>query len=343
VKKLQIIIIGVMFLLSASVANAFQATVNRLDLLTPSDTTQNITQTGYYRITVRGADGGNNTRAGGGSGATVAATFLLQASDVLTLVTGIAGGIAATYAGAGGGGGGGGSAVILTRSGVSTLLIVAGAGGGANSLTGGGGGISAQGIAGGGRTDSAAGGGGGFNANGETGALSTGGGAGTLSGGGAGGGSYGVGGYGFGGGGGGSGVGGGGGGGGYGGGNARAGGTSFVNASGTNITRTEGTTGAANNQNGSVSIAATTAASVSISGRVLINTNRGLANAVVYLTDAEGKTHAARTNSFGYYRFQDVQAGQTVTVTVISKRYQFAPQVLNLNEEMHGVNFLAEQ
>lgn len=87
----------------------------------------------------------------------------------------------------------------------------------------------------------------------------------------------------------------------------------------------------------------TTAASVSVSGRVLTNSRRGLSNAVVYLTDSEGDTRTARTNSFGYYRFQDVQAGQSVTVTVASKRYQFAPQVLNINEEMSGVNFLAEQ
>ena len=336
-----------MCLLNASVANAFQATVSRLELLTPSDTTQNITQTGYYRITVRGAEGGNsyNGRASGGSGATVAATFLLQAGDVLKVVTGIAGSNGATgYGVSAAGGGGGGSAVILTRNGVSTLLIVAGAGGGASSLTNGRAGISAQGIAGGGKTESSAGGGGGFNANGAEGALSTGGRAGTLSGGGVGGCCAGVGGYGFGGGGGGSGVGSGGGGGGYGGGDAGGtGGTSFVDASGINTTRTDGTMGAGKNQNGSVSIAATTAALMSISGRVLIRANRGLMNAVVYLTDAEGNTYAARTNSFGYYHFQDIQAGQTVTLVVVSKRYQFSSQILNLNEEFSGVNFLAEQ
>jgi hypothetical protein len=87
---------------------------------------------------------------------------------------------------------------------------------------------------------------------------------------------------------------------------------------------------------------APTAASVSISGRVLTNSRRGLSNALVYLTDSEGNTRTARTNSFGYYRFQDVSAGQSVAITVVSKRYQFAPQVLNLNEEMNGVNFLAD-
>jgi len=85
-----------------------------------------------------------------------------------------------------------------------------------------------------------------------------------------------------------------------------------------------------------------TAASVSISGRVLTNSRRGLANAFVYLTDQNGNTRVSRTNSFGYYRFEDVQAGQTVIVTVVSKRFQFAPQVLNLTEEVTQVNFVAE-
>src|SRR5687767_14406892 len=56
-----------------------------------NDSTQNITQSGYYRITVRGGDGGSGTYASGGSGATVGATFLLQAGDVLTRVTGAVG------------------------------------------------------------------------------------------------------------------------------------------------------------------------------------------------------------------------------------------------------------
>jgi subtilisin-like proprotein convertase family protein len=87
----------------------------------------------------------------------------------------------------------------------------------------------------------------------------------------------------------------------------------------------------------------TTAASVSVSGRVLTNGKRGLSNALVYLTDSSGGTRTARTNSLGYYRFNDIAAGQSVTITVVSKRYQFAPQIVNVNEEMSGLNFLAEQ
>jgi hypothetical protein len=85
-----------------------------------------------------------------------------------------------------------------------------------------------------------------------------------------------------------------------------------------------------------------TAASVSISGRVLTSSGRGLAKALVQLTDSEGNTRTARTNPFGFYRFEDVQAGQTVILTVVSKQFQFAPQVLNLNEELTHLNFIAE-
>ena len=75
-----------------------------------------------------------------------------------------------------------------------------------------------------------------------------------------------------------------------------------------------------------------TASSVFVGGRVLTNANRGLANAVVYLTDMQGNTRIARTNPFGYYRFDDIATGQTVLISVTSKRYQFAPQLVNVVE-----------
>lgn len=84
-----------------------------------------------------------------------------------------------------------------------------------------------------------------------------------------------------------------------------------------------------------------TAASVSISGRVMTVNGRGLTNALVYLTDSEGNTRTARTSSFGYYQFSDIAAGQTVIITVVSKRYQFAQQALNVMEEINDVNFAA--
>ena len=85
-----------------------------------------------------------------------------------------------------------------------------------------------------------------------------------------------------------------------------------------------------------------TAASVSIGGRVFAGEGRGLANASVNLTDATGTTRTTRTNSFGYYRFGEVGAGQTVIFSVVSKRYQFAPQVISVAEGVNELNFFAQ-
>ena len=49
------------------------------------------------------------------------------------------------------------------------------------------------------------------------------------------------------------------------------------------------------------------------------------------------------TGSFGYYRFEDVAAGETYIITAVSKRFTFtqSSQVLNINEDTEGINFLA--
>ena len=86
---------------------------------------------------------------------------------------------------------------------------------------------------------------------------------------------------------------------------------------------------------------APTAATVSIGGRVMTASGRGLTNARVYLTDQNGETRLATTSAFGYYRFGDIAAGQTVLITIISKRYQFAAQVVNVTENIGDLNFYA--
>jgi hypothetical protein len=84
-----------------------------------------------------------------------------------------------------------------------------------------------------------------------------------------------------------------------------------------------------------------TAASVSVGGRITSAADRGIGKARVSLTDSSGETRTALTNSFGYYRFADVVAGGTYIFNVSHKRYEFAPQVLHINEERSDVNFSA--
>jgi hypothetical protein len=87
---------------------------------------------------------------------------------------------------------------------------------------------------------------------------------------------------------------------------------------------------------------APTAAGVSISGRVLAS-GGGLVNATVSLTDQMGGVQSSRTTTFGNYHFENVAAGQTVVITVVSKRFQFSPQVFNITDNLADVNFIAEE
>ena len=93
---------------------------------------------------------------------------------------------------------------------------------------------------------------------------------------------------------------------------------------------------------GAFEVQAPTAATVSVSGRVMVAGDRGLTNALVYLTDQSGATRFARTTAFGYYRFDDVAAGQTYIVSIRSKRYYFAPQIVTITEETRDLNFAAQ-
>lgn len=82
-----------------------------------------------------------------------------------------------------------------------------------------------------------------------------------------------------------------------------------------------------------------TAASVTVSGRVTGWNNYGIYRAVVSMVGADGIIRRVTTNPFGYYRFADIAAGQTIVVSVVSKRYQFAPQVVTVSGEIENLNF----
>ena len=87
---------------------------------------------------------------------------------------------------------------------------------------------------------------------------------------------------------------------------------------------------------------APTAASVTLGGRVTAG-GLGVSGATVSLTDQAGATRSARTNSFGYYRFESVPAGEIYTLTAQSKRYSFAPRVFFVAEALADVDLTAQQ
>ncbi len=86
-----------------------------------------------------------------------------------------------------------------------------------------------------------------------------------------------------------------------------------------------------------------TAANVSVSGRVLTPDGRGLRNAMLLMIDSNGTTRSSRTTTFGYFRFNDVEVGETYIFQVQSKQFSFAPQVISINEDLTELNFTAQK
>lgn len=88
---------------------------------------------------------------------------------------------------------------------------------------------------------------------------------------------------------------------------------------------------------------APTAAPVSISGRVMTPTGAGLFNAILYLQTQDGETLATRSGSFGYYMFDGIAAGQTVFISVESKRYTYSPRTIRLADVVTDLDFTPDK
>jgi hypothetical protein len=88
---------------------------------------------------------------------------------------------------------------------------------------------------------------------------------------------------------------------------------------------------------------APTAASVGISGQVFYFSGQPVSRAVVSLTDQQGETRRATTNSFGFYRFDDVPAGRVYIVSAGHRKYRFNPEsrILTVSEDLSGIDFTA--
>jgi hypothetical protein len=107
------------------------------------------------------------------------------------------------------------------------------------------------------------------------------------------------------------------------------------------------TTGTAGSNNHTLDVGfnlAPSAANVSIQGQILTSNGAGIRNVRVILTEEDGTVHAAISSSFGYFAFEDIEAGQLVMIEVSAKRFTFASPVrtLMLNDSATGVNFIAD-
>lgn len=86
-----------------------------------------------------------------------------------------------------------------------------------------------------------------------------------------------------------------------------------------------------------------TAAHASISGRVFAPEGSPLSRATVNLYNSVGGIQTTQTNSFGYYSFNELPAGEIYVLEARSKRYVFSnpTQVVTLNDNLTDVNFYA--
>jgi len=55
-----------------------------------------------------------------------------------------------------------------------------------------------------------------------------------------------------------------------------------------------------------------------------------------------GNLRTAATNQFGYYQFDEIEAGQTYVLQVLSKGASYAPQVISVNDNVAELNFYAQ-
>ncbi len=85
---------------------------------------------------------------------------------------------------------------------------------------------------------------------------------------------------------------------------------------------------------------APSAASASISGRVSTLFGNGVTNAILTITDSSGVSRSTRTGSFGYYRFDEIEVGQSYVLTVTSKRFHFESRLISLTEEITELDFI---
>lgn len=86
------------------------------------------------------------------------------------------------------------------------------------------------------------------------------------------------------------------------------------------------------------------AADVSAGGRVTDRNGRGLRGVGVFVTDTfTGETRYAITSPFGYYSFDNLEAGRLYFVSVSSKQYSFSESVraFTLNDNLSNLDFVA--
>ena len=86
-----------------------------------------------------------------------------------------------------------------------------------------------------------------------------------------------------------------------------------------------------------------TAATAVVGGQIKTADGRGIRNVLVTITHPNGQTQAARSGSFGYYRFAEIPVGETYVISVTAKKYIFSQptQIRTVQEDVQDIDFIA--
>lgn len=87
-------------------------------------------------------------------------------------------------------------------------------------------------------------------------------------------------------------------------------------------------------------VAAPTASGAYVMGRVLTPEGQPFRNANVAISGPNGFLRVALTSSFGYFRIDEVPVGQVYQISVNSKQYQFATQLLEIRSDINDLEFI---
>ena len=96
---------------------------------------------------------------------------------------------------------------------------------------------------------------------------------------------------------------------------------------------------------GQVELSADAPDQAEISGRVLTKMGEGIPHTLVTLTDTSAHTRAqtVTTNSFGYYRFNGLQLGNTYTIAAGSREVKFTPLTISVLEQLQNIDLIAQR
>lgn len=87
---------------------------------------------------------------------------------------------------------------------------------------------------------------------------------------------------------------------------------------------------------------APTAANVFVAGRILTNSGRGIPGAKIIVRDTLGQTQTVTSNVFGYFRVNELEAGETYSFEVYRKGFNFAPQLISLSDNVSNFDIIAQ-